>query len=42
METMSTTGRAVWLCALVLVALAMGFSMRPRAHCHDGSCHAHR
>jgi hypothetical protein len=38
---MTMTGKAVWMCALVLAALAMGFSMRPQAHCHDGTCHAH-
>ena len=41
METMTTTGKAVWICALVLAALAMVVSLRPRAHCHDGTCHAH-
>lgn len=42
METLTTTGKAAWLIAIVLLAaLTIVAVRRPVAHCHDGSCHAH-
>lgn len=41
---MTRTGNVVWAFALALITAAMIVAVRPRAvaHCHDGTCHAHR